>query len=137
MAGVVDDRIGVEPEYWYLIFHRRSSAWWVQVLALGEFDHVSAIGWLPDQRVWVQYDVTLGGTVISVLPDCQGACDRLAALTDGNTIVLMPARRGRMWWRPGFWCVPAMAHLVGLGFVARPDGLYRKALRSGGAIVRA
>lgn len=136
MAGGSEATIGVEPEHWYLVFHRRSSAWWVQLLALGEFDHVSAIGWLPDQRVWVSYDVTLTGTSIAVLPDCQGASERLAALTGGNTVMLVPARRASMWMRFGFWCVPAMAHLAGLGFVWRPDGLYRKALRAGGQIIR-
>jgi len=52
------------------------------------------------------------------------------------TVAFTPRADRRFWLRLGFWCVPAMAHLVGCRTQAlRPDGLYRAMLRQGGAVV--
>lgn len=104
---------------------------------MGRFKHVSAFGWLPDQGVWLIYDVRLGRTRVAALPDCQGANEHIANLRRGAVTVSIAAGRERnRWLRLGFWCVPAMSHLVGLKrTVFRPDALYRACLKEGGAVV--
>jgi hypothetical protein len=52
------------------------------------------------------------------------------------TVAIAPAGPRPRWLRLGFWCVPAMAHLLGLrGFMFRPNALYRACLAQGGAVV--
>lgn len=128
--------VGVEPERWYLIFETRAPARWLRWIAMGRFKHVSALGWLPEQRLWVHYDVRLGRTRVAVLPDCQAAADRVHELREhAVTVVFTPVADRRRWLRLGFWCVPAMAHLVGVkGTPLRPDALFRLCLEQGGAI---
>lgn len=133
MAGARD--IGVEPALWYLCFQRGVSPWWARLLAWGRFDHVLALGWIADLRVWVIYDVSLGETSIRVLPDSPGGQLMMSRLIDASVVVSVPRVFRVMKFRPGFWCAPAMAHLVGLPFCFRPDALYRLALRHGGVEV--
>lgn len=130
-------RIGIEPAMWFLIFETKAQARWLRWLALGRFKHVSALGWVPDQRLWVHYDVSLGRTRISVLPDCPGAVDHIATLrADSVMVAVMTLGDRTRVARLGFWCVPAIAHLVGLaGILWRPDALYRASLAQGGSIV--
>lgn len=130
------NRIGVEPAMWFLIFETRAPKRWLHWLAMGRFKHVSALGWLQDQRAWVHYDVCLGRTRISVMPDCLGASDRIAALREeAVTLAMEGGREPGRWLRLGFWCVPAVAHLVGIkGTPLRPDALYRMALAQGAAV---
>jgi hypothetical protein len=61
----------------------------------------------------------------------------IAELRDGGvTVAIAPAGPRKRWGRLGFWCVPAMAHLLGLkGTLFRPDALYRACLAQGGSIV--
>lgn len=125
--------IGVEPSVWFLVFHERSCRAWLNRRWVGRFKHVSAYGYLPDSRVWVFYDVMLGRTRVAVLPDgptAEAAVRDLEA--EAVTLVMKPRgdRRHRLRW--GFYCVPAMAHLVGLETAAvRPDGLFRACLAAG------
>jgi hypothetical protein len=126
--------IGIEPNVWFLIFEdtpRRI----LRRLIPGPWKHVRAVGWVPDQRLWLFYDVGLTRTSVAVAPDCPGA--REAALPDGVTILAMQAgERPPLWPRIGFWCVPAVAHLVGLRSCAlSPMGLYRDCLRHGAEVV--
>jgi hypothetical protein len=128
---------GIQPSVWLLVFERRAVRRWVKWLACGEFCHVSALGRLSDQRVWVRYDVSLGGTTISVLPDSDWADAVVSAVTETATVVVMqPGEPVGARLRVGFWCVPAMAHLVGLrGVFLRPDALFRACIKAGGAVI--
>lgn len=128
--------IGIEPERWFLLFETRAPARWLHWLAMGRFKHVSALGWIPEQRLWVHYDVRLGRTRVAVMPDCQGANELISRLREhAETVVFTPVDERRRWMRLGFWCVPAMAHLVGVrGTPLRPDALYRLCLAQGGAV---
>ncbi|WP_165923541.1 hypothetical protein [Bosea sp. BK604] len=50
-------------------------------------------------------------------------------------VVMPPAGERSPWFRLGFWCVPAMSHLVGLtSTVLRPDALYAACMKAGGSI---
>lgn len=136
MAGD-SGRIGVEPSMWFLIFTERADRRWVRWLAAGRFAHVLAFGWVPDQRAWLVYEVTMNRTRVAVMPDCPGSDERIAELRAGNvTLAMKPAEGRAPWMRLGFWCVPAMAHLLGLSRrPLRPDALYRQCLAEGAEVV--
>lgn len=125
----------VEVVDWTLVFHRSAAARWVERLACGRYKHVSAFAWVRELRVWVIYDVKLSGSPILLLPDSQAALDRLAEHTCGADLMRMPRRAGGG-FAFGFFCVPAIKHLVGLrGGALRPDALWRDCLRQGGKVV--
>lgn len=128
--------IGIEPSMWFVVFKRSSKFWWVSLLATGRFKHVAAFGWLGDLRMWVFYDVGLFRTRIAVLPASPAAEAEIAMFEEDAEVVAFTPRGDRVrWWRPGFWCVPAIAHLVGLrGAPMRPDALHRAILRQGGSV---
>jgi len=137
MADQYADEIGVEPTVWFLIFEERSRSWWVDLLAWGRFKHVTAVGWVSDQRLWLFYDVSLGRTRVAAMPDCPGAWEIIAAMREQAVTLVMPPGRGRNFWaRIGFWCVPAMAHLVGVrSHAMRPDRLFAHCLGQGGQVM--
>lgn len=138
MADGDTSRVAIEPTMWFLVFQDRAQTWWLNVLPFGRFKHVTAYGWVPDQRMWVFYDVSIGNTRIAILPaGTVAAHDEIERLSaTGVTLAIKPRGKTRRWLRLGFWCVPAMAHLVGLGGCAvRPDGFFRQCLRHGAEIV--
>lgn len=137
MAGDAGDRVGIAPTMWFLIFTPIAKQWWLRWLAMGRFKHVMALGWVPDQRVWVVYEVSVTRTRIAVLPESTGAAEMIADLRDGcETVAMVADGAASRWATPGFWCVPAMAHLVGLRSRPwRPDALYRACLAQGGSVV--
>lgn len=137
MADGQDFQVAIEPTMWFLVFQEKARTRWVNWLAFGRFKHVSAYGWVPDQRMWVFYDVSLGRTRIAVLPVCDAAEEEIRRLARyGVTLAMKPRGECRRWFRVGFWCVPAMAHLVGVPSCAvRPDALFRQCLRHGAEIL--
>ncbi len=95
MAEGRPDLIGLEPDMWFLIFETRARARWLHWLAMGRFKHVSAIGWLPDQRLWVVYDVSLGRTRVAVMPDGPAAVAEIDRIREQTvTIAMRPGKRG-------------------------------------------
>jgi hypothetical protein len=136
MAGD-SGRIGVEPEMWFLIFAESTPHRWLEWLAWGRFKHVLAFGWVPDQRSWLVYEVSTTRTRVAIMPDCPGSDERIAELRAGNvTLAMKPGPDRAPWARIGFWCVPAIAHLVGLkAQPLRPDALYRACLAEGAEVV--
>lgn len=127
----------VEPTLWNVVFHPTTATWWLDLLPIGRFKHVSAFAYVHGLRGWVLYDVQLGGTKIVVLPDLPASLDLIAKLTEGCDIIAMRRRAGgATGLRLGFWCVPAIKHLIGLRSGAlRPDRLRRDCLRHGGQII--
>lgn len=137
MADGCVPAIAVEPTVWFLVFETRTDHRWVRWLARGRFKHVTAVGWVPDQRLWVFYDVSLGRTRVAVLPDCQAAWDDILRLrAAGAMLAMVPRAPRRFWLRVGFWCVPAVRHLLGVGgWAVTPSGFYRDCLRQGAEVV--
>lgn len=138
MADGDTSRVAIEPTMWFLVFQDKAQSRWVNWLSLGRFKHVTAFGWVPDQKMWVFYDVSLGNTRIAVLPgDTVAAEQEIERLTAyGVTLAMKPRGKVSRWFRLGFWCVPAMAHLVGVpGCALRPDALFRHCLRYGAEVV--
>ncbi|MFC5373977.1 hypothetical protein ACFPIF_15545 [Brevundimonas faecalis] len=119
------------PSAWYVaFFDGERPHWWWRLCKPG-FRHVAAFGYCAEQAVWLLYDVTLKRTFIHVLTSEQ--MDQWVAELPGNrTIVHMPARDTPPVRRVGFWCTPAVAHLLGAPSRAlRPEGLYRDLMALG------
>ena len=123
-----------EPTSWLVIFHRRCGTEWVNRLP-GRFKHVSAIGWVNGANCWVYYDPTIHRTQVMVLPDEIGIAT-YARIAAPNAVLKVPVRERIGAGRVGFWCVPAIKHLLGLRSGALlPDRLWKDCLANGGEIV--
>jgi hypothetical protein len=133
MIRVLPQEVAVSG--WTIAFHRRAARRWVEWLAGGRYKHVSAFTYVSSLRLWVLYDVKLAGAPIVLLPDSQAAIARISAhLADADLITMPPRESGGLCM--GFFCVPAIKHLVGLrGGALRPDALWRDCLRQGGNVV--
>ena len=122
----------IEPDYWNVVFHPSESR--LARIFLGRFQHVSAFTYVPGFRGWILYDVQWSGVRITVLP-------HLSALIDfsRNCAVVKCSRRFEhmpLMTRFGYYCVPAIKHLLGLSCVAVfPDGLYRHIIHNGGILL--
>jgi hypothetical protein len=132
-----DGNTGFEPTAWLLIFNVSTGLPWLDGLIPGFFKHVSAVGWVSDAQVWIFYDVSWRRTSLKVLPDKEGSrCYALAQRGNGVLKVAVDVeRRGAAMFRAGFWCVPAMKHLIGSRSGAlRPDRLWRDLVASGAEV---
>jgi hypothetical protein len=126
------------PTEWMVVFHRESGRRWVKWLAFGRYQHVSAFAQVKSAGIWLFYEVMVGRTEVMAVPDAK-ADPLLALYARKGCIVRMkapiPADDG-IKVKPGLWCVPAVAHLLGLRTCAlRPDALLRHCLANGGTIV--
>lgn len=137
MLRLVTMPVAVEPVLWNVVFHPEAATPWLNRLPIGKFKHVSAFTYLPGLKGWLIYDVQLSSTRMVVLPDLDASLDIIARMTEGCEVIAMrretaDASTGRL----GFWCVPAIKHLLGLRSSAlRPDSLRRDCLRNGGQLI--
>jgi hypothetical protein len=122
----------VEPDYWNVVFHPSDGV--LPRLCFGRFQHVSAFTYIPGFSGWILYDVQWAGVRIAMLSKVA----HLVAYARGCTVVKFTRRYDHMplYTRLGFYCVPAIKHLIGLSCVAvSPDGLYRAIIANGGIIL--
>ena len=122
----------IEPDYWNVVFHKSEGI--LPRLVLGRFQHVSAFTYIPGFSGWILYDVQWAGVRIAMLSKVA----HLVAYTRNCTVVKFTRRYDHMplYTRFGFYCVPAIKHLLGLSCVAvSPDGLYRALIANGGTII--
>lgn len=129
----------VEPVEWFVVFHPQSTFRWLSWLACGKFKHVSAFGYYPGFRVWLLYDVHIGGTSLIMLSH-ERAKTALAKYTDGCTVVKIPRNPApfgiSLPSRLLFHCTPAIANLIGLHSTAiTPNTFFRDIMRKGGVVV--
>jgi hypothetical protein len=129
-----NDPISGTPGAWYAVFYGkgRRTLWWDWLCRPG-FQHVLAFGYEPRSDRWLVYDVTQARTYVRAYEPAEFP-RWLDALPDGHKILLFEAddAPARPFWRTGFWCVPATAHLIGAPSRAlRPEGLYRDLVRLG------
>lgn len=129
-----------EPLTWLVLFQSSTSRRWIDRLVPGRFKHVMAFGWVEKAKAWVSYDVQLGRTHILLMAEADGEKKIGEAFgRDADAALLRCAVR--LSPRPrlmpsGFWCVPAIKHLLGLRSGAlRPDALWRDCLAQGAEIV--
>ena len=122
----------IEPDYWNIVFHPSQTR--TARILLGRFQHVSAFTYLAGFRGWMLYDVQWGGVRIAMFANL----DALVAYTRDCMVVKFNRQYQHMslLTRFGFYCVPAVKHLIGLSCVAvRPDALYRAIINNGGEII--
>jgi len=98
------------------------------------FRHAFLLGYLPEHNLWLCYDVLFGKTEITVISE-KRAGFLLGLATDQGAVLNWPAPTGpvyRRFPRLGFWCIPAISHVLGLGCVAMtPKGLHDYLRRCG------
>lgn len=124
-----------EPSHWLLVFEHETSWRWLNRLIPGRFKHVWAVGYVPQTDLWIFYDVNFRRTVITAVPDDDNAQAVIDRMTAGKTVLQMPVLECRP-HMIGFWCVPAMKHLIGLRSGALlPAGLYRHCIAAGAKII--
>lgn len=127
-----------EPKDWFVVFYDRSEARFVNWLAMGRFKHVAVFGKVERSGAWVFYDFWLNRARIFVVGDWE-ADEAIANFIAGATVVRFPRLLADVTdvnLRPGLWCVPAVAHILGIHSSAlRPDALFRQCLAKGGEIV--
>lgn len=136
MIRLVDSSAGGSPSRWILCFRRTSQVWWVRWLARGKFKHVSAFGYIAEVDHWVFLDWRFAK--VDVIVARGNAATMLMHHYTGNADLLgMEARTGAGGgFRLGWYCVPAVKHLLGLRSSAlRPDRLWRDCIRHGAEIL--
>lgn len=124
----------IEPDEWFVVFHPHAINRWLSLLACGHFKHVSAFAYCPGIKAWLLYDAQWSGLRLILFPHATAAA-ALVKYTAGCAIVKAPRRSRPMGLvsRLGFFCVPAVKHLLGVRCpIMRPDALYRHLLRNGG-----
>lgn len=126
----------VEPDRWTVAFHRTSPYWWVRLLAVGRYKHVSAFSYVPQCSMWVYFDVTLAGTKLILLPDSEAATLWIAERTHDADLVQVKSGSRRHPPIAPFYCVSALKSLIGLRSSALlPDGLFRDCVANGAEIL--
>nr|WP_210297028.1 hypothetical protein [Gellertiella hungarica] len=127
-----------EPSAWFVAFHTESPRWWLNWLAMGRFKHVSAFGYVDRAASWVFFDFNLDRSRIYVVHG-RDADPMIARFSDKTVVVRVPKPAdavNSLNMAVGAWCVPAVAHLIGMpGCALRPDALYRQCLANGGEII--
>lgn len=121
------------PGAWFVAFYGKGyrQHWWDWLLPMDR-QHVMAFGYSAHAERWLVYDVTTGQTYIRALTP-EVFTHWVAALPAHRKILLIDAGSAAPpKWRFGFWCVPAVAHLIGVRSRAlRPPAFYRDLLRLG------
>lgn len=127
-----------EPKDWFVVFQEYSPRRWIRWLARGRFKHVSVFGVVDRANSWVFYDFNLDRSRVYVVSNHE-ADIAIGHFIGDATVVRMARPIGReaeVNLRPGWWCVPAVAHILGLRSCAlRPDALFRQCLAQGGEII--
>lgn len=126
----------VQPEYWTLVFNRKSATRWAGWLAMGRYKHVRAYAYVPFLHVWVFYDVRLGGTDIIVAADGEPANALISSWIQDADLIRMKRQAGSPSRPPiALFCVGAIKRLIGLRSGAlRADKLFQHCLLNGGVL---
>ena len=136
MIRLVSAGAAGQPARWHLAFQRSTESRWVRWLAMGRHKHVSAFGYIPEVDHWVFFDWRFRHIDIIVARG-DGATQLIAYYTrDADLLQMAPRKDGRPVHRFGFWCVPAIKHLVGIsGGALRPSALWRDCIAQGAEIL--
>lgn len=129
---MTEDQPPMTPEWYVAFWDGDQPHWWWRLCQPG-FRHVAAFAYYPDMAVWLVYEVTTRRTLIHALAPSQMDA-WVESLPVNRTIVAFePTQEPEApALRLGFWCTPAVAHLVGVRSRAlRPEALYRDLVRQG------
>jgi hypothetical protein len=135
MIRLVNAGAGGQPARWVLAFRRTTESRLVRWLACGRFKHVSAFGYVAEVDHWVFLDWRLAALDVIVARGTAAEHYLNHYTRDADLLGMQPRQTGRG-FRFGFWCVPAIRHLIGIkGSALRPDGLWRDCIRQGAEIL--
>ncbi|WP_292229332.1 hypothetical protein [Brevundimonas sp.] len=128
---MIDREIAPIGEWYVAFYDGEQPHWWWRLCRPG-FRHVVAFAYDAEQSVWLLYDVTLKQTHLRALSSAQMDA-WVDALPASRTLLAFKVRdASRPAFRFGFWCTPAVAHLVGVRTRAlRPQALCRDLLAQG------
>ena len=135
---IVFDPGGGEPTQWAVCFTQKCATAWLEWIPVGKYKHVRAFGCVPHINTWIFFDPALNRTSIKI---ARGDAARvlISEFVHEADVILMPAR-DRSSLRPRIfgWCVPQVAHLLGLPSSAlRPDRLFADCLQYAGTLTAA
>lgn len=133
-----DDTLGAgQPTRWILGFDRTARHWVAALFGFGrKYKHVSAAGYVPEADAWVFVDVCFDRTNLVVTRGADVKRVMAELWGDADLIGIDAQPRGSNGYRLGFWCVPAVKHLIGLRSSALlPGALWRDCLRNGGQVL--
>lgn len=135
MIRLVSAGASGQPARWVLAFQRSTESPWVRLFACGRYKHVSAFGYIAEVDHWVFFDWRFPGIDVIVARG-DGATQLMHHYTrDADLLGMVPLKRSTG-ARFGFWCVPAIKHLLGIsGGALRPDALFRDCVRQGAEIL--
>ena len=126
----------IEPGEWTVVFSPHAANWFFRIIALGRFKHVWAFAFLHELKTWLIYDVQYGGTRITAFPDSEHSQSVITAMIEGCDLVTVKRQEGNsVSMRFGFFCVPAIKHLLGIkSHALRPDSLLRCVVSMPGSV---
>jgi hypothetical protein len=123
------------PDFWLVMFRRETSSSWLDRAVPGHWKHVSAVGYFPDARCWVAVDPTLRGIWVDVRRGEESG-NWLDVVAAGGGVLKVGPRRSEARVFRQFWCVPAVAAMVGSRSGALlPDRFWRDLIAEGAEIV--
>lgn len=131
----VDDAF--EPTSWLVVFHISTRWPWLDRLIPGRFKHVSALCWVASADSWLIYDVSARRTSVKIAKGSAGT-EVAARIMADNGVLRVQVERSpqRFVCRVGFWCVPAIRHLLGCRSGALlPARLWRDLVAEGAEVV--
>jgi hypothetical protein len=136
MINLVPLHAAGKPRRWILCFKKSSQSRLVRVLACGQYKHVRAFGYVEECDAYIFIDVRFGKTDVWTARG-NGAGALMAYYAEDCDLIGMPVlENSASSFRLGFYCVPAVKHLIGLrGGALRPDALWRHCLRNGGEVI--
>lgn len=135
-----DDALEVfAPAEWCVCFCKTEASHPFDWLMRPGFRHVFLLGHVKAIDLWLLYDVRQDVSSVGVVSrEMAGAMLELA-LDEGAVLKFVPRAESaaRLWWRFGFWCTRAVAHVLGVRCVAvSPLQLHDFLLRHGAIPLR-
>lgn len=134
MTPVPTDGAGA-PLRWMIVFRRDTAAWWVRLLAWGEYKHVRAFAYVGECDTYIFYDVARGRTSIFAARGAGARALMLDWTKDADVLAMSPVGEARR-MPVLFLCTTTIRHLLGLPSGAlRPDRLFRDCLDHGAELI--
>lgn len=128
---MTDDAPPTMPGGWYVAFFDGPKRHWWWPLCRPGFRHCLAFAYDARLAVWLVYEVTERRTWLQAMTSAE-MDGWIAGLPPRHTILHLEGGEDVSVPRLGFWCTPAVAHLVGARSRAlRPQALYRDLVLQG------
>jgi hypothetical protein len=128
------------PELWNVCFSGVKRNRWLDRFLKPGFRHVFLVGFVTEFGHWLLYEVLFHYSVVAIVSGDYAAGLLTIAMREGDVLTVRPEFHVKRRWQHalGFWCVPAIRHVLGLRCVAiTPFGLHRYLLARGAVSLKA